>query len=136
MIEKTSYLVVGYDLSNVVDRKRYEEWTHSVEEPSMQMYLTENEMNIFDDPILNSLENIVGEVLRREISFSAGEVINEQTLIELYLNATDKQCENIGLCKICKIYNTCAVDSCPSTTLDIYNYFQIYFFPFHDCKNE
>lgn len=65
MIEKTSYLVVGYDLSNVVDRKRYEEWTHSVEEPSMQMYLTENEMNIFDDPI-GSEFFVVGHVLWRD----------------------------------------------------------------------
>ncbi len=59
--------------------------------------------------------------------FEIGDIYNginidkQLNLINLYLNADNKYCENINLCKTCKIYDTCSVDCCPSTTLDIYN---------------
>lgn len=52
--------------------------------------------------------------------------INRQLfLINQYMSATEKKCENINICKNCKISDSCQSDCCPSTTFDLYNTFNI-----------
>lgn len=42
-------------------------------------------------------------------------------LINLFISSKDKKCENKNICKICKIYESCQNDCCPSTALDLFN---------------
>ena len=53
MIEKTSYVIYGYDLTDSIDRKMYNEWQWTEEGVSFRSFLREIGLWLFDDPMNN-----------------------------------------------------------------------------------